>query len=381
MGALRGSRIVFVLAGEVFGGAERGALDLAETVREQGASVAILALDDRPGRAHDVAADRGVPWATAPVPWSGGRIGKGRSLVDAVRALRALRPDAIVASTNLPNVVCGLTWRVAGARTAIWRQCDVNGTTRFSPRVFRRALHSTPFVVTGAEHARTWLASSYGMDPAVVEVIPSPVRLSPAREPGTAWRARLGIADDVFVCCMVAHMHAGKDHATLLRAWRDIAREFDGGPPTLLLAGRDAGAEAHAKALAFDLDLGERVRFLGEVDDIAGLLDACDLAVLCSKRELLGRGVTEPMAAALPVVATELPGTREALGATDPGVLVAQNDAPGLAAAILRFARDPELRRRVGAANAATLHERNERTSPEAAWTRLFVRALEDGTS
>jgi len=379
MAALRGSRIVFVLAGEVFGGAERGALDLAEIVRDEGASVAVLALDDRPGRGRDVAASREIGWSSLPVSWTGGRVGKARSLLEVSRALRALRPDAIVANTNMPNVVCGLTWRVTGARTAVWRQCDVNGSTRFSTGLYRRGLHATPVVVAGAEHARTWLASGYGIDPARIEVIPSQVRLPSAREGRAAWRARLGVADGAFVACMLAHLHAGKDHATLLRAWRLVVSKLDGARPTLLVVGRDAGTAAASKALAFDLDLGDSVRFLGEVDDVAGALDASDAAVFCSHRELLPRGVTEPMVAALPVVATELPGTREALGSPEPWVLVPPDDPAALAASVLRLAGDAALRRRLGEENRAVARERERRSSPDRAWTRLLVRALESG--
>ena len=377
MATLRRRRVVFVLAGEVYGGAERGAIDLAAFFREEGASVAVLALDDRPGRARDVAADCGVTWTSTPVPWSGGQVRKGRSLLRVTRALRTLRPDAIVASTNLPNVVTGLTWRATGARTAVWRQCDVNGTTRISGRLFRRALHATPVVVTGAEHGRAWLASGYGVDPSRVQVIPSPTRLPSALESGAVWRARLGIADDAFVCCMVAHLHAGKDHATLLRAWRIVAAELNGMQPTLLVAGRDAGTEAASKALAFDLDLRDCVRFVGEVDDVAGLLDACDLAAFCSQRELVPRGIIEPMAAGLPVVATDLPGTREALGDRDPSVLVTPEDSSALAATILSLARDADLRLRLGAANHAVIQDRSDRAAPEEAWTRLLSDAFE----
>lgn len=376
MAALRGHRVVFVVAGEVLGGAERGALDLAEMMRDEGASVAVLALDDRPGRGRQVAAERRLRWVTEPVPWVGGRLHKSASLVRVTRALRALRPDAIVASTNLPNVVCGLTWRATGAKTAVWRQCDVNGTTRFGARLFRHALHATPLVVTSAAHARTWLATSYGLEPTRARVIPSVVHLEPARESGPAWRARLDLSRDALVCCMLAHLHAGKDHATLLRAWRRVVDELDGARPTLLLAGRDAATEHAVKALAYDLDLGDRVRFLGEVDDVGGLLDACDLAVFCSHGELLPRGVIEPMSAGLPVVATDLPGTREALGSADPTTLVPMSDPDALAEAILRYAGDPELRRRVGAANAVTTQGRVGEIDVPKAWTKLLSDAL-----
>lgn len=376
MTALRGRRVVFVVAGEVFGGAERGALDIAEMLRDEGASVAVLALDDRPGHGREVAARRGLQWSTEPVPWVGGRVQKGTSLVRAIRALRALRPDAIIASTNLPNVVCGLTWRATGAKTAVWRQCDVNGTTRFGTRLFRHALHTTPLVVTSAAHARTWLAASYGLEPARVRVIPSVAHLEPARESGTAWRIRLDLSREALVCCMLAHLHAGKDHATLLRAWRIVADELDGNRPTLLLAGRDAATEDAVKALAYDLELGDRVRFLGEVDDVGGLLEACDLAVFCSHGELFPRGVIEPMSAGLPVVATDLPGTREALGSADRTTLVPASDPHALADAILRYAGDPELRRRIGDANGATAHGRAGEIDVRRAWTELLSDAL-----
>ncbi|HEU5207663.1 MAG TPA: glycosyltransferase family 4 protein [Gaiellaceae bacterium] len=373
MAGLRGRSVVFVLAGEV-SRAERGALDLAEVFRAEGASVGVLALDDRTGRARHIAADRGIPWTSVRVPWSGGHIGKGRSLLEVTRALRAMRPDAIIASTNLPNVVTGLTWPATGARTGVWRQCDVNGTTRFSSRVFRCALHATPVVVTSAEHGRAWLASGYGLDPSRVQVIPSPVRLPSVRESGAARRERLALADDAFVCCMVAHLHAGKDHVTLLRAWRTVVTRLNGLRPTLLVAGRDAGTEGATKALACDLDLRDSVRFVGEVNDVAGLLDACDLAVFCSQRELMPSGVAEPMAAALPVVATDLPGTREAFGEADAGVLVASGDPAVLADAILRLAHDADLRRRRGAANRAAVQGRSD---PETAWVGLISDALE----
>jgi glycosyltransferase involved in cell wall biosynthesis len=240
-------------------------------------------------------------------------------------------------------------------------------------------LHATPVVVTAAEHARAWLASGYGLDPSRVTVIPSPVRLAAARESGAAWRGRLGIADDSFVCCMLAHFHVGKDHATLLRAWRAVASDLDG-RTTLLLAGRDAGTTSESKALAFDLDLRDSVRFVGEVDDVAGLLSMCDMAVLCSRRELIPRGVTEPMAAAVPVVATDLPGTREALGGVASDCLVPPDDPDALAQAILRFARDAELRRRVRAAQVATIEERTRRAAPEAAWTRIVAAGLAGGS-
>jgi glycosyltransferase involved in cell wall biosynthesis len=362
---LAGKRVVIVVAGEVLGGAERGAIDLAvHLAHVHAADVRICALDDRAGLGREVAVAAGIPWNSVPTPWAGGRPSKVATLVRVAASLRRVRPDVLLPRTNLPNVVCGLTWRLSGARTCIWNQCDVLGTKRFSHDLFRRALHGTPRAVTTAFHARDWLAEEWGFPWARIDVIRSEVRVPPPRATRETWRGRLGLREDTIAICMLAHLHAGKDHPTLLRAWRLVVDRLaeEGRSACLLLAGRPAGTEDDIKALAFDLDLREHIRFLGEIEDIGGLLDASDLAVFSSRSECLGRGATEPMAAALPVVATDVPGIREAIG--DPGraFLAPAGDAGALADSILRLARDPQLRRELGAANAELIATRQ---SPE----------------
>ena len=87
--SLAEKRLVFVLAGEVLGGAERNALLLASHfVRNEGAVVEICALDDRPGRARAVAAADDLPWTTVSATWSGGRRAKSLSLWQVARTLR-----------------------------------------------------------------------------------------------------------------------------------------------------------------------------------------------------------------------------------------------------------------------------------------------------
>lgn len=377
--SLRGKRIVFVLAGEVLGGAERGALDLAHELRErEGAEVMICALDDRKGPARRLAEERGISWTCVRTHWVAGGLRKAASLARFTHAVRRLRPDVLIASTNGPNVVCGLTWRATGAALAVWTQCDVNGTTRFSRGLLRRALRSTPIVVTRAHHGRDWLVDELDADPRRIHVLRSPVLLAAPRESGAALRALLGLGEDDLVACMLAHLHSGKDHETLLRTWRLVVDRLAGsGPrPVLLLAGRDAGNEAAVKALAFDLDLRDHARFLGEVADVSGVLEASDLAAFCSHRELFPRGVTEPMAAGLPVAGTDVPGTREAMGEPGAPFLAPAGDAAALAEVILRLARDPELRVRLGLANAELIRSRQALEVTTGAYARLLSDAL-----
>ncbi len=55
----------------------------------------------------------------------------------------------------------------------------------------------------------------------------------------------------------------------------------------------------------------------------------------------------------LPVVATDIRGTREEVVDGETGLLVPVDDAPALAAALDRLVREPELRARWGAAGRA----------------------------
>ena len=380
---LAGKRLVFVLAGEVLGGAERNALLIARHLaHEEGADVEICALDDRPGRARAAAEAEGLRWTSVPTQWSGSRHSKFTSLTGAARALRRLRPDALLPSTNLPNVVCGLSWRLTGAQVCVWNQCDALPTKRFSHRIFRRAVQNTPLAVTTAFHVRDWLVREWGADAARIHVIRSEVSL-PAPERGRgAWRADLGLEGGQLVACMLGHLHAGKDHDTLLRAWRVVVDrlEAESRRAVLLLAGRPAGTHHAVKALAFDLALRDRVRFLGEVADIAGLLRASDLAVFSSRSEALGRGATEPMYAGLPVAATDVPGIREAVGGPGLPFLAAPGDVDGLADAILLLARDAELRTRVGRANRELIQTRQSAHATTDAYAELVSRALFGGS-
>ncbi len=371
---------MFVLAGEVLGGAERGALDLAVVLaRDEGAVVRVCALDDRAGPGPIFAEENGIPWSTLRTPWVGNRVAKAASLARVAAGLRRMHPDVLISSTNLPNVACGLTWRTTGARLAVWHQCDVLGSVRIGGSMFRRALHSAPLVISAAEHGRAWLHEHYGLDPGRVHVIPSSAELPPPRESGAAWRERLGIGEDVLVACMLAHLHKGKDHATLLHAWRLVVDRFDAGAPrpVLLLVGRDAGAGNAAKALAFDLDLREQVRFVGEVSDVSGVLDACDLAVLSSRSEMFARAVSEPMGVGIPVVGTDVPGIREVMGAPGDRYLVPPGDAVALADAIVELALNADLRARVGQANADLIRSRQSKHATAHVYAGLLAEKLD----
>ncbi len=352
---LDGLRVTMVLNWSALGGAERRALILARWLRDdQGANVDFLALTDREGRAADAARTLGFPWRATVIDWDGGKVGKASDYARFLRALRRGKPDVVMSYCSLPNVLCALTWRAAGASTCVWYQADVSPFRRARDSTRRLAARSAPVLVANAEHAAAHLVSEWGAPRERIRAIRTGVEI---RDPGSgrdAWRARLGVGDADFVACMVAHFRRSKDHATLLRSWRFVVDELnrESRRAILLLAGDSYPMQDSAKALAFDLRLDDAVRFLGEVDDVPGLVRASDVSVLCSLREGFPTSLLESMGAGVPVAGSDIPGIREVVGSEGFPFLAPPHDADTLADVLLALARDPGLRARVGDASA-----------------------------
>jgi predicted dehydrogenase/glycosyltransferase involved in cell wall biosynthesis len=117
------------------------------------------------------------------------------------------------------------------------------------------------------------------------------------------------------VLLTVARFTAQKDHQTLLRALPDVVNAYPS--LTLLLVG-SGEEQQNIEALTAELGIGDHVRCLGQRSDIAELMSIADLFVLPSRFEGLPLAVLEAMSIGLPVVATRIGGTVEALGDSHP---------------------------------------------------------------
>jgi glycosyltransferase involved in cell wall biosynthesis len=158
----------------------------------------------------------------------------------------------------------------------------------------------------------------------------------------------LGLTPETLVACMVANLSQYKDHVTVIRAWCHLAASCPDSPPVLLLAGRFDGTEGQLQELAAELHCAAAIRFLGPVADVSGLLSAADLFVYGSKSEGIPNAVLEAMAAGLPVVGSDIPGIREAVGPEGADLLVSVGDHHGMAARISLLLQDAGLRIRYG---------------------------------
>lgn len=111
------------------------------------------------------------------------------------------------------------------------------------------------------------------------------------------------------------------------------------------------GSPEHARHLAGELGITERVRFPGFVTDMPAALAAMDVVVCASTRgEGLTGSVREALAMARPVVSTDVAGNRELVRQGQTGLLVPVRDPAALAEAISLLLSDREEAAKLGAA-------------------------------
>ena len=99
-------------------------------------------------------------------------------------------------------------------------------------------------------------------------------------------------------------------------------------------------AQLEAQVSAAGLD--DRIHFLGSRSDVANLLAASDLFVLPSLWEGLSMALLEAMATGLPIVASEVSGTVQAIVPGEHGLLIPPGETEALVDAIAQVLSDPD---------------------------------------
>jgi glycosyltransferase involved in cell wall biosynthesis len=112
------------------------------------------------------------------------------------------------------------------------------------------------------------------------------------------------------------------------------------------------------QALVRELQLGDRFTFAGGISDPRTFLCDADLFVLPSRSEGFSNAIVEAMAAALPVVATDVGGNAEAVLDGVTGRIVQPENSEALAAAMREVLADPEKAKTMGQAGRQRVADR-----------------------
>ncbi len=167
-------------------------------------------------------------------------------------------------------------------------------------------------------------------------------------------RRELGLNEDDRVIGFVSKLWEGKGHTVALEAMTHVVAAV---PRAKLLLVGDGPLEEKLRARSRELNLKDSVVFAGFRNDIAEVFGLCDIAVLPSLFEGMGRVLLEAGACGKPVVASGVGGIPEVVAHEETGLLVPPEDPVALFGDMVRLLRDASLVRKMGEAGRRRIGE------------------------
>ena len=336
-------RTLFLTHSGVLGGAERSLLEL---VAAWPAEHRLMVLAE--GTTASAARARGLAVSVEPLGALGavrresGAPGLG-ALADVARlaskvSAAAKAMDLIHANSQKAFVVAAAAGLLA-RRPVVWHLRDILTTAHFSATNIRAAVmlanaRAAAVIANSAATAAAFVDA--GGNAALVHVVHNgldAVRFDDVSD-AAASAARLALhASNACVLAVCARLAPWKGQHVVIAALERLpdAHAWIIGAA---LFGEDAYA-AGLRSQAESLGVSDRVRFLGEREDVPTLLRASDMVVHAAvDAEPFGRVVVEGMLARRPVIATDAGGVREIIRNGATGWLVPPGDPVRLAATV-----------------------------------------------
>ncbi len=223
----------------------------------------------------------------------------------------------------------------------------------------RRGAARHEAIVTVSDSIRDYVVRDVGIAPTKVTTIYNGIPDSPARPvPRTG---------QVFFTA--GRLAPVKNHALMLRAFAEVLRQR---PQAQLHIAGDGPERGRLEELGRELGLGDSIKFLGFRNNVTDLLAGADVFLLSSHYEGISIALLEAMNCRLPVVATRVGGVPETVQDGVSGLLVPDDDAPAMAAAMLRLMDSEPLRQALGEAGQALQRSRFSITGTAGRYQQLY---------
>ncbi len=326
-------------------------------MKEQG-DILIVVLAGEP--AADVAVmleGAGVRW-TVINGWSDGhgREYPWRVCLPGIRLISAEQPDLVAVrfGNELPSVVMCLSLKLSGLWKCKWvwfqdqQICDPVCLVGHVSRIRFLSLFFDHIATVYGGGRQSLLLRN--VNPAKVSVVHNGSgEYRPEKSKGW-FRKEFGVKNDSAIIVCTSWLIPRKRVDFLLRAFARIIRSCGNDfskAPTLVIVG-DGVERGSLEKIAVELNIDEKVFFLGARNDVRDILHESDVFALTSFAEACANAIIEAMSVALPVVITDVGAAREQVIDGVSGYVVDVNDEDGFAGRLCSLVYDAGLRKRMG---------------------------------
>ena len=327
------------------GGSERQAVQLARLLREDGSFNVRMATLENAGVLREEVEKLGLAEIPEYKLTSFYNANFVRQLLKCANFLRTERIAIIHTHDFYTNVFGMLAAQIIKVPLAIASKRETGGMrTKWQRRIEKFAFRQANAIVANSEAVKNYLIGE-GVASEKIRVVYNGLdleRLEPKITDRKAICRELNLPphESIKFITLVANLrHEVKNQAMLLRAAKKVVEKFPNAH--FVLAGEGERRES-LENLAKELNVTENVHFIGRCTQVPELLSISFAGVLTSFNEGFSNSILEYMAAALPVVATDVGGAREAIVENETGFLVASDDAAALANRLTELLTDEE---------------------------------------
>lgn len=325
-------RVAFVITSTGVGGAESQVFELARSFRARGWGVGIVSMLPMHEQFLPLARS-GVRLASLDMT-SG--VPDPRALVRLVRILRGWHPDVV--HGHMVHAI--LLTRVARLLTPVPRLVSTMHNQEQGPQwryyAYRLTNRLADVTTTVSTLALRETVRRHGAPQGGIIVVPNGIRMDP-------YQTDAGLRDDTraslalghsFTWLTVGRLTEAKRHTDLLAAIRVVRRRA---PDVRLLIAGGGPLQAALETEVSEGGLTPNVSLLGLRRDVPALMQAADAFVMSSAWEGLPMVLLEASASALPIVATDVGGSRDVVDDGRTGFLSPPRQPASLAEAMLRL--------------------------------------------
>lgn len=188
-------------------------------------------------------------------------------------------------------------------------------------------------------------------------------------------RQELSIPESASLVGIVAALRPEKNHRMFVKVAQRVIGER---PDTHFLIVGDGPERQSTVQLCRELQLADRVHFLGTRHDTERVLAALDLFLLTSENEASPVSILEALACEVPVISTDVGSIRESVIGGETGHLVSTGDVNGMAEHVVRLLKSAELRRQMGHAGRQRVLESGSLDAMVEGYERLIAATYDE---